>query len=174
VIDVMDVTTHPAPSWTWLSVSLIALQEKSSKTILMAPSPRLNGSFSFSFEERPPPYMYTYNLDHDEDLAASPPTWLPPPRRDLHLVDRPHSSRSTSGRHQRQDRTPTTGTATADPSMTAEEFDALPAAVRRKVRAASSSTVRSFVGTIKTSAGEHRHTGSCTTSCVTRVLESGP
>jgi hypothetical protein len=161
VIDVMDVTTHPAPSWTWLSVSLIALQEKSSKTILMAPSPRLNGSFSFSFEERPPPYMYTYNLDHDEDLAASPPTWLPPPRRDLHLVDRPHSSRSTSGRHQRQDRTP-------------EEFDALPPAVRRKVRAASSSTVRSFVGTIKTSAGEHRHTGSCTTSCVTRVLESGP
>lgn len=134
----------------------------------MALSQRLNGSSSsFSFDERPPPYMYSYNLDHEEDLAVSPPTWCPPPRRDLHLVDRPQSSRSFSGRHQRQDRAPFTGTATADPGMTAEEFEALPAAVRRKVRAASSSAVRSSVGTIRKVPGLHRQNGSCTSGCVT-------
>lgn len=119
------------------------------QSILMAPSPRLNGSFSFSFEERrPAPFMYAYNLDDDERTYVR----FPPPRRDPTLVDRPQSSRSTSGWH-RQDRTPTTtATATADPTMTAEEFEALPAAVRRKVR---SSTRRSFDSSIKTDTQNH-------------------
>ena len=101
----------------------------------MAPSQLLRNNGPFCFDQGcpppPPPALVPSTLDVAYDYfysSALPP--LPLPDRGVHSFDRPDSSRSLpmAGRYQKKFKQ------MAGMGMTGEEFDALPVAVRRKVR----------------------------------------